>query len=167
MSSIPQKICRRCKEPKALDAFSNSAREKDGRNPYCRPCIAVMGKANRDAHPKQPISSAEKRRRRTEKGLPRYSENERAQNYARTIRKRKRNAAWVRAFKVEHGCADCGYNADHYALHFDHLPGKGKSGNVSSMIANNQSLQRIQEEIAKCEVVCANCHAGRTARRKI
>jgi hypothetical protein len=49
-------------------------------------------------------------------------------------------------------------------MDFDHLPGKQKKFYVS------QSMQRPKElilkEIAKCELVCANCHRNRTQERK-
>lgn len=78
---------------------------------------------------------------------------------------RKRNRARISAIKVERGCADCGYNARPEALDFDHLPGQRKDKLVSKLIGN--SWDRIEREIAKCEVVCANCHRIRTADRKV
>ena len=36
----------------------------------------------------------------------------------------------LRAYKLKHGCADCGYNAHHIALEFDHREGTEKLFNV-------------------------------------
>ena len=67
------------------------------------------------------------------------------------------------AYKIEKGCVDCGYNADHRALEFDHLPGNEKKRTVGSMMYH--SWEHIWAEVVKCEVVCANCHAIRTMDR--
>jgi hypothetical protein len=63
--------------------------------------------------------------------------------------------------KLERGCADCGYNAHAVALDFDHTGAKMKG--VSALYVH--SLETLMAEIAKCEVVCANCHRIRTAQR--
>lgn len=74
-------------------------------------------------------------------------------------------------WKVEHGCVDCGFSAHHEALDFDHLPACGKTANVSRLL-NSRGLHRqakiraIWDEVQRCEVVCANCHRIRTARRR-
>lgn len=73
-------------------------------------------------------------------------------------------ADFVNAYKLEQGCADCGYNDRPEALGFDHLPGTVKVANVSILITRG-SMEKILEEIEKCEVVCANCHAIRTKGR--
>lgn len=75
------------------------------------------------------------------------------------------NRAYIDAVKMAAGCADCGYNTSPVALEFDHLPGTAKVGKVSDL-AGCRSLARVKEEIAKCEVVCSNCHAIRTADRR-
>jgi hypothetical protein len=68
----------------------------------------------------------------------------------------------VAAYKVSVGCADCGYNENPDALEFDHLYGKnGKT--VASLMYH--SWDKIWQEIAKCEVRCANCHAIVTRKR--
>lgn len=49
-------------------------------------------------------------------------------------------------------------------LEFDHLDPKEKRDHLSRMIAGGCAWSTIEREIAKCEVVCANCHRHRTAR---
>jgi len=57
-------------------------------------------------------------------------------------------------------CSDCGKFYPHYVMHFDHVHGNKKK-HVSSIVASG-NLNDFWEEVAKCEVVCANCHAERT-----
>ncbi len=71
---------------------------------------------------------------------------------------------WLNWIKQHTGCVDCGYNAHPSALEFDHLPGAIKSFTISGRTLGN--ADRIRAEIAKCEVVCANCHRVRTAERR-
>jgi len=72
----------------------------------------------------------------------------------------------VAAYKLSKGCADCGYANDHRALQLDHLPGTTKVDDVSSLVSARALWHRIQAEMEKCEVVCANCHAIRTDERR-
>jgi hypothetical protein len=50
-------------------------------------------------------------------------------------------------------------------MEFDHLDADAKHFNVSAGVTQ-VSHERLLTEIAKCEVVCANCHAERTHQRK-
>jgi hypothetical protein len=61
-----------------------------------------------------------------------------------------------------HSCADCG-EADPVVLEFDHLGDKAHT--VSWLVGKGRSRTAIEAEIAKCEVVCANCHRRRTYAR--
>lgn len=72
----------------------------------------------------------------------------------------------IHRFKTTVGCVDCGYNANPEALQFDHLPGEEKLFGIN-MAPYAYSDRKVVEEIAKCEVVCANCHAIRTRRRQV
>jgi hypothetical protein len=49
-------------------------------------------------------------------------------------------------------------------LEFDHLDAEGKSFNIGAAVPY-RNWNSILAEIEKCEVVCANCHRRRTARR--
>jgi hypothetical protein len=118
-------------------------------------------------------SGAEIRRRRLARGGPRYTAADlasraRAERKRRKARERERydkHHRYLTALKLERGCADCGYDAHPAALHFDHLPGTVKRAEVGRL-RGWTTWRRLLEEIAKCEVVCANCHAIRTASRR-
>lgn len=71
----------------------------------------------------------------------------------------------IHKYQVAKGCADCGYNAHPASLEFDHLPGTEKKFNIGEEIGS-YSREKLWEEIAKCDVVCANCHNIRTANRR-
>ena len=77
----------------------------------------------------------------------------------------QKNAEWVRQYKLRKGCSDCGYKEHHAELEFDHL--EARNGDQSRTIAKlmGKTLKRIQEEIEKCDVVCATCHRIRTWNR--
>lgn len=59
-------------------------------------------------------------------------------------------------------CMDCGLSFPWYVMEFDHVRGV-KRGNVGGMVALD--LKNLQMELAKCDVVCANCHNIRTYKR--
>ena len=82
-----------------------------------------------------------------------------------TVRARAERQEWLDNLKLAAGCADCGYNAHPRALDFDHI-GTDKAGDVSRMAHSTASWARLKAEIAKCEVVCANCHRIRTFTRR-
>ncbi len=80
-------------------------------------------------------------------------------------RHRERNFERMMAYLRSHPCVDCGID-DPIVLDFDHLPQFEKRFAIARAInASTRSWQSIIAEIEKCEVVCANCHRRRTARR--
>ena len=56
-------------------------------------------------------------------------------------------------------CMDCGQVFPAYVMDFDHRDGKKSE---ISVLVNALSVRRLVAEIAKCDVVCANCHRTRT-----
>jgi|ERR1035437_2631941 hypothetical protein len=72
------------------------------------------------------------------------------------------NVEFVKQYKLEHGCADCGYNEHPAALEFDHVQPHLR-GIVGKQMG--KTLKIILEEIERCEVVCANCHNIRGCER--
>jgi len=84
-----------------------------------------------------------------------------------TKRLRAQRRDFLNTYKTAAGCTDCGYDAHPAALEFDHLPGFQKDFGIGNANNLNVSMERLLAEIAKCEVVCANCHAIRTANRRM
>jgi len=71
----------------------------------------------------------------------------------RDFQKRRRDKLTI--IKLEAGCSNCGYNAHPSALDFNHVRGV-KLFNISQ--DPKRAWDVILSEIAKCEVLCANCH---------
>ena len=59
-------------------------------------------------------------------------------------------------------CMDCGGRFPPECMDFDHVRGEKRDG-VARMFDYSPAL--LEAEIAKCELVCANCHRIRTKRR--
>lgn len=84
----------------------------------------------------------------------------------RVARNAKRNSdfiKWIGNIKMKSGCKDCGYNKYPEALDFDHIGDKIAS--ITDMIYRGYAIDKIFEEMDKCEIVCANCHRHRTLER--
>ena len=62
-------------------------------------------------------------------------------------------------------CADCGGSFPPCAMDFDHRPAEPKLSGVTRMIGRS-GTERILAEVAKCDIVCANCHRARTFGRR-
>jgi len=71
---------------------------------------------------------------------------------------------YIQEMKSSSPCLDCKVSYPYYVMDFDHVRGR-KQKNVMELI-NTLSKKKIDEEIAKCEIVCSNCHRIRTHKRK-
>ena len=78
-----------------------------------------------------------------------------------SIKKQKEALArYLKEVKEKNPCMDCKVSYPYYMMDFDHVRGT-KQANVAELI-NTLSKKRLDEEIAKCEIVCSNCHRART-----
>jgi hypothetical protein len=59
-------------------------------------------------------------------------------------------------------CLDCGESFPSFVMEFDHRDARMKRALVSHM-AGRASDRRILQEVAKCDIVCSNCHRHRTS----
>lgn len=83
-------------------------------------------------------------------------------NRAAVKRNQKKNIAFVRKAK-DKPCTDCGIKYPYYVMQFDHL--RDKLFGLGTGEARSKGISSLKKEIAKCEVVCANCHFERTYNR--
>lgn len=120
-------------------AFAWRRRKKVQRDSMCRDCRRAYGRKHYEANRERYIQNAAALRRRNRVERTRY----------------------LIEFFQAHPCADCG-ETDPVVLEFDHL--EDKSFEISQQFAE-RGWQSILDEIAKCDVVCSNCHRRRTAER--
>ncbi len=66
-----------------------------------------------------------------------------------------RNIAWVVEYLVQHPCSKCGA-VEH--LDFHHPGLREDKDQVGRLVHRGASLERIQEEIDRCVVLCRSCH---------
>src|SRR5262249_23571281 len=132
--------CGRCGEEKPIAQFAWRRRNRGQRDNMCGPCRSAYGREHYLAN-RQRYIDAEARRKRA-----------RAETRTR----------YLLEYFREHPCTDCGED-DPLVLEFDHL--RDKCFEVTNQFAS-RNWQEILHEMAKCEVVCANCHRRRTARQR-
>lgn len=61
-------------------------------------------------------------------------------------------------------CLDCGGSFPLECMDFDHVRGVKVAG-ISALVGRAKSMELVIAEVAKCELVCANCHRIRTRKR--
>lgn len=135
----PRKACPKCRAYKPIRDFPVRSLITMKRNSYCLPC--------------QRLYSCGHYHRNSLKHNLRRQENQR--------RYKIRNRKFLTDFLTAKSCIDCGVT-DPIVLEFDHVRGV-KKGDIATLVGRAFSLERIKEEMAKCEVRCANCHRRRTA----
>ena len=101
---------------------------------------------------------------RWQAATPAEKERERNQSRVAGARYRARIRAIIEEAK-DRPCADCGRRFPTCVMDLDHVRGE-KEFKVSEAVQRAYALNiaRVKAEIAKCDVVCANCHRLRTKR---
>jgi hypothetical protein len=83
---------------------------------------------------------------------------------ARQRDRRSKNRRLLQEYKQGRPCTDCGEKYPYFVMQFDHIS-DDKEYNVSLML--NRPWAIVMQEIAKCELVCANCHMFRSHGRLV
>jgi hypothetical protein len=129
------KTCSKCKVSKEISEFHKNKSRSDGLDRYCRPCRNIASAIHKDMYPDT----------RTRLDKEKYD----------------RARLFIEELKLNKPCTDCGIVYPPYVMQFDHLDGTTKTANVASL----RNKEKILLEVAKCELVCANCHAIRSYER--
>ena len=130
-----QKRCSRCKRRRLIKFFSRTVSRKDGLQHRCKDCQNQLSRNH-------------------------YNQN-RPQYQLRESTKKQQGRQFIRRLK-DKPCTDCGIKYPFWIMEFDHVRGE-KRASLSKM--SSYGTKAIMEEIAKCELVCSNCHADREYRR--
>ena len=86
------------------------------------------------------------------------STNSKHQNYVcQQNRGTKRKIELVKIYGNE--CSICGYKKNLAALSFHHIDPTAKKFGIDLRQCSNRKWTTLLEEVAKCQLVCLNCHA--------
>jgi hypothetical protein len=149
--AISLKICESCGEAFPAKMLIAGQMRSLQRRRFCLRCSPFQAHNTSKSPPGDmtPTDLTQRRRRRRN-----------AKTY-RSLKKRRlrRKAELVAAAGGR--CVDCGYSRCSAALEFHHRDATTKEFGVGRF---NGSLERLLVEVAKCELLCANCHRQRHAR---
>ena len=133
-----QKICSKCRIIKSVTEFNFRNRIKEVRHSYCRDCGRELTRNH-------------------------YRKNKR-QYLDKNTKSFKKRREFVQQIK-EQPCADCGIKYPYYVMDFDHRENEAKKFGLNSLGRVTMSI--LIQEIAKCDVVCSNCHRERIYQRSL
>lgn len=77
---------------------------------------------------------------------------------AAEVKRVARVRKWLDDYKLEKGCKVCGFKEHPAALDFDHRDPSTKEFNIAEFDRRGVGFERLQKEVAKCDVLCANHH---------
>ena len=138
------KKCDHCKQYKEDEEFNWRWKELGIRAKTCRDCAHGFNKTYFEGSAK-------------EKHLQQVRERKNA------ARDAAREYAWE--YLSTHPCIHCG-ESDPMVLEFHHRSDEEKDMAVGYMVSGGWSIARIKSEMAKCDVLCANCHRRVTMKER-
>jgi len=137
------KVCSKCETEKSLDEFFFRNKKTGRRHAQCKGCY----------------NNGRNYKEHYEKYKEEYKE--RANDRIKTLLQENRGN--MIDYLKKHSCVDCGETRI-VVLEFDHLDRDKKEYGIAKMM-KHFTWDKIQKEMNKCEVVCANCHRVRTAKQ--
>ena len=110
-----------------------------------------------------PFNDIEKRREASRRHYAKHREKviAKAKVYSKAAKNRIR--VYINTHLKANPCVDCG-ETNTIVLEFDHI-GNNKQFNISDATRHGYGMAKVEAEIAKCEVRCANCHRKKTYER--
>jgi len=133
--------CTKCKKEKLINEFNFKIKALGLRHHQCRECTRLLVKNHYNSNKGYYLKKTHKR----------------------NTKLRLEILSYLNSYLLKNPCVDCG-ESDIIVLEFDHRGKIPKFKAVSSLIRLRYPLDKIKEEINKCEVRCANCHRKKTAK---
>lgn len=137
------RMCKKCQTDKCLSEyhFRKDVKSNGGYRYICKACACERAKQSYQDNKEK------------------VKERSRRQGSIRILERRK----YTYNYLLEHPCVQCG-EKDPTVLEFDHIDPSTKSYTVGHMAWSNCAMKKLKDEIAKCQVLCANCHRRKTAK---
>ena len=130
-SMSKDKYCSGCEQTLPVDMFGANRTKADGKQTRCKTCRNLCFQAH-------------------------YRRNK-SYYFQKAAKRRKNLRAWFTEYKTTLSCEKCGYDEHHSALDFHHLDDSKERG-MSDGVNRGWGKEKIKKEIAKCIILCANCH---------
>jgi hypothetical protein len=140
------KTCIKCGETKGPDDFYRM------RN-WCKECVKEY---NRTYHVKRMKDPRQRRE---------FLEYQKTYQASWGRQHRNERFKWLDEAKAK-PCMDCHLSFPPECMDFDHRDPKTKLFNISQAAVSGRSVASVRAEMAKCDLVCANCHRIRTAKQQ-
>ena len=131
------KTCSKCGLSLPLKKFPVNNTKKDGVDYSCRKCRSTYLRSH-------------------------YLSNK-SQYKKRADAQRKKMQELLFSLKDGKSCKDCGRKFPSCAMDFDHKDRKLKLSDVGLLVSWGK--ETLLKEVGKCDLVCANCHRIRTAKK--
>lgn len=114
------------------------------------------------------ISKSHKVRQLTKNDYERRRYVKLRQNFERNLRRKasqQERRDYINNLKSK-PCVDCQQCFPSVCMQYDYRDPTTKTVSVAHLVFISCSIEDIDREIAKCDLVCANCHALRTSKRR-
>lgn len=137
------KTCSKCHLTKPINKFNKAKKSKDGYTSSCKICLAAYHIAYYKKNKKQIISD--------------------------NVARRKSVHNKINEIKTAGACKDCGtqYPLEPYLMEFDHVSNDKIKCISLAILQAGWSLDKVLNEITKCDLVCILCHRLRTKHRTV
>lgn len=137
------KTCCTCHLTMPINKFSKAKKSKDGLASSCKTCSAAYHASYYKKNKKQIISD--------------------------NVARRKSLHEKIDEIKTNGNCKDCGiqYTLEPHLMEFDHISNDKTKCISLAILQSGWSLEKVLDEIAKCDLVCILCHRLRTKNRTV
>ena len=176
------KICSKCGKRKSLDQYHANKAGKHGKSSFCKVCKNKQNRPHnlkkmqqkQDPENKRRCISCNKQKKNKEflfKGRIcqpcrkfEFAESNDMSEYRRNYHYRKnlKEKQFIFNYLSKKSCVVC-QTTDVMVLEFDHIQPSKKSFEISRALMNSKTtIAQLKKEIAKCQVLCSNCHKRKT-----
>jgi len=107
-----------------------------------------------------PFKDADKRRQYQKDYHERWYRDNGDKRRKQVRERRRKTRDWLADVKKQGECSVCGLSGQiaHWALEYHHRHGEEKIASISYLVGNGYGRQTIEDEMAKCDLICSNCH---------
>jgi len=137
------KKCSTCKAEKTELDFYFRNKAKGTRNSICKLCMKLY------------------RRNHYDNNINYYKDKAKRNTKRRVLENKK----YIWSYLKAHSCVDCG-ETNPIVLEFDHKDPAFKSFTIGTVLNGWRNFELLEEEVAKCDIRCSNCHKLKTAKQR-